>query len=77
MIDWKQRKYPVGTKVMVTDAAKNEILGEGTLLTAYDLDSEDNVMPKIEMPSGKVLFGYECWWIPVDETKGKNLTQEE
>ncbi len=64
-ISWKQRAYPAGSRVIVLDLDGNRMTGE--LLTAYDLDSHDNEMPRIRRDDGKEVFGYECWWIPVDE----------
>lgn len=33
----------------------------GTLLTRWPND-----MPKIRLDSGRVVYGYECWWLPVE-----------
>lgn len=27
--------------------------------------SKDDGMPKIELDDGTILFGYECWWLPI------------
>jgi hypothetical protein len=63
-----QRPYcPPGTLVNVF-GLRFESLGTGTLLTAYDFtDSDVNEMPQIRMPDGRIIQGYQCWWIPVDE----------
>ena len=62
---WKQRAYPAGTRITGFDLDGNRIHGE--LLTAYDLDSNKNQIPRIRLDNGKTISGYECWWIPVDE----------
>lgn len=68
MMDWRRKYYPKGTPVKVT-SANHKLLGTGILLTDYRADSIKNDMPKIRMPQGKIYYGYECWWIPVNETK--------
>lgn len=67
MEDWKVKEHLKGTKVKVYNTFK-EYLGIGKLV--YDYTQDTDQMPEIEMPDGKVLFGYECWWIPVSETEG-------
>mgnify|MGYP001607913338 FL=1 len=70
--DWRQRSYPVGTRVIVLDLDGNRMGGE--LLTAYDSDSRDNKIPRIRSDDGKEWFGYECWWIPIDELCETTIT---
>ena len=66
-MDWKNKKLAVGTEVKVFDV-DHKPLGVGTLLHEYDAESEDNLMPEIRMPDGRIILGCECWWIPVAET---------
>ena len=72
MLDWKQKSYPKNTPVKVVFTGKKRILN-GTLLTPYDCRKVNNQMPKIKLTSGKIIFGYDCWWIPVNETKDAQL----
>ena len=69
---WKQRTYPAGARITGFDLDGNRIHGE--LLTAYDLDSYENEMPRIRLDNDKEVFGYECWWIPVDEVCDITIT---
>lgn len=69
---WQDKHWPVGTPVEVTDV-NDKRLGVGVLLNEYipteewndDWDLDDDCIPRIEMPDGKIIHGYECWWIPV------------
>lgn len=64
MSDWKKTKYPKGTEVHVNLVDDNS-LAIGHLLNDYDED--DSVMPYIELTDGRKVYGYECFWIPVEE----------
>jgi hypothetical protein len=79
MSDWKQRQFPAGTVVHVTDA-QGFFLGIGALKEPYDCDRYASIAdedldlgkaidesPTIIMAEGRVLRGYECWWIPESE----------
>ena len=32
---------------------------------------------RITLDDGSVLFGYECWWTPIDNAAGQHLTRTE
>lgn len=61
-----------GIRVHVQDLDGN--LSQGTLINDIEIDanSKEITYPKIELDNGKILYGYECWWIPVDEVQGEN-----
>jgi len=68
--DGKTKKYNKGTKVKVVLCDENETITEGILQNDYDTENPMNSkMPKILLKDGTFVFGYECWWIPVEETK--------
>ncbi len=62
---WKHPKYPAGSEVVVHDV-DNMPLGKGVLLTDFEQDA-DNEMPAIKLADDRIIYGYECWWIPVRE----------
>lgn len=69
-------KPPVGTKVRVFIAheGKMKYIGVGTIVGYEDVYFEDlgvtvENIPKIQLGSGKILYGYECWWITLEEAK--------
>lgn len=66
MTNWKQSKYPSGTSVKVILLNKKKPI-DGTLLTEYDSKAIDLNIPEIKLANGKTVYGYECWWIPVNE----------
>lgn len=68
VLDWKCKKYPENTPVKVVIVGKKRTLN-GLLLTPYDATKVNNPMPKIRLTSGKIIYGYDCWWIPTNETK--------
>ena len=65
--NWKQHKYPRGSRVRGVLLADSTIEFNGELLTDYDINRTDNEMPKIQLDNGEVVRGSECWWIPIDE----------
>ena len=68
MSDWKQKEYEKGTPVYVFVCGKKvEKRENGIMLTAYNIDIEDNPMPRIKLKSGKIVKGCDCWWIPKQE----------
>ena len=69
MPDWKNKAYYKGTPLKVVLCDKNETICNGTLLTNYIIDSEENEHPRILLKDGTLVEGCECWWIPIEETK--------
>ena len=64
MMEWKQGRYPVDTRVKVL--FKDEIYN-GVLMTDYELGSMNNEMPSILLENGETVEGCACWWIPLNE----------
>ena len=62
---WKQSKYPKGSRVRVFLLNKDE--HNGILLTNFNENSYKNKTPEIQLENGKIVYGYECWWIPENE----------
>ena len=69
-------------RVDVWNADQSEHLGQGTLLGRVDIElvgSDKEFfgcdvlpdVPKIQLDSGGIVYGYECWWHPVESTNGK------
>lgn len=74
MVDWKQRKYLTGSPVRVILCDKNQTHTTGTLLTDYDADNAfESEHPRIRLKDGRIVHGYECWWIPEGEITKKDL----
>jgi hypothetical protein len=82
---WQDRRWPAGTAVEVVDVNQkrlgvgvllNEYIpakecnsDKSSLEEIVEESLEEDWMPRIEMPDGKIIYGYECWWIPVVITK--------
>ena len=64
---WLRKTYRPGSMVNVMDAPSERFLGTGVLLTRYSQGCDRNKMPLISLPGGRIIHGYECWWIPCDE----------
>lgn len=77
--------FPVGTRVLaILKADKDKVysLGEGEYtgllsppegpfgMTKEEV-GEDFTNPCIKLDSGKVVWGYECWWGPADIVREK------
>ncbi len=67
-LGWKKPKHERGTRVKVFKTDRS-YLGEGSLLTEYDSQSENNPMPEIALDNGETILGCDCWWIPISETR--------
>ena len=63
-------EFPVGTKVKVHSADMKEFLGGGEIV-AQETHFGVSEVPRIQLDSGGIVMGFECWWEPVDveETK--------
>ena len=59
----------VGLRVKVFSADRKEYLGLGTIIgfekVQFGLDISS--VPVIRLDDGRVLRGYECWWISKEE----------
>jgi hypothetical protein len=54
-----------GTRVQVLSADGNTNLGIGTYRGEEEIeDSGGLTTPKIELASGQIIYGFECWWYP-------------
>lgn len=53
-----------GTRVRVADVDGTE-LGLGTLISETPIEGLPFTTPKIQLDSGRIIYGYECWWTPV------------
>jgi hypothetical protein len=74
----------IGTRVRVMDIDKND-LGLGTYEGEVALDDNDNEIPipydagpfdsnpKIRLDSGRVIYGFDCWWTPTDDQMETDL----
>ncbi len=73
------KRLGVGKLLNDYDGAEksNEMVGVDEIVEAVEEGIEDDSMPRIEMPDGKVIYGYECWWIPVVVTRNAGLENEE
>lgn len=63
-------KVKVGARVKVFSADRSQYLGLGTIKGFEKVSFEDKFVtdvPVIELDSGEVLRGYECWWILKEE----------
>jgi hypothetical protein len=69
---------PVGTRVRIVDPKGRRLAGTDLIAKAPadsvpHLGKEGEIVgyngrsPKILLDDGSVLFGYECWWEPVEE----------
>jgi len=69
----------VGDTVLVYEPADcSELIGKGKYLGRVTLDVEEDDSdqtaflfdtPKIELENGKIIYGYECWWISEKDAK--------
>jgi len=79
MTSWTDRRWIAGTQVRVLECLQDgetRYIGEGKLVYDFhpaDEDFETQTVeelfensPTIEMPDGRTLRGYQCWWIPVE-----------
>ena len=59
----------VGLRVKVFSADKSGYLGLGTIIGFEKVQIGGNILsvPVIRLDNGKVLRGYECWWISKEE----------
>jgi len=65
---YKKRK---GMKVEIYDAQFEKKLGIGTYIGSrrIGLQGLKYWIPRFKL-GRKIIYGYECWWIPVSKTKG-------
>lgn len=48
-------------RVLVLSINGND-LGLGTYVADEPIEEWDMTTPKIELDSGRTIYGYECWW---------------
>ncbi len=77
MSNWFEKKWDAGTKVRVLRCLKDgttKYIGEGTLQDDFVPKKETvDVSPAIEMADKQIVYGYECWWIPVSEAENEYM----
>lgn len=79
MPSWNEKYWAAGTIVRVLEClydGETRYLGEGKLLYDFFPDHEDienqtveelyRNSPTILMKDGRIVRGYQCWWIPVE-----------
>jgi len=78
----------IGARVRVLDTDQNN-LGLGTYQGEVAFDEDDNEIPvtpemdelyrnpKILLDTGKVIYGFECWWTETDNEMEKGLAEIE
>ena len=64
----------IGETVLVFEPDNpTKLIGKGKYLGEEQIDVEEDesdeivtsfASPKIELEDGKIIYGYECWWIP-------------
>ena len=68
--DWLQR-YPkdkwIGLRVRVVGTANEESPGDGEIICFGPLGS-----PGIMLDNGKMIYGFECWWLPVEVAEAQS-----
>ena len=79
-------KTAIGTRVRVLDTDQKD-LGLGTYQGEVAFDDGDNEIPvtpdtdelyrnpKILLDTGKVIYGFECWWSETDEKMEKSIAE--
>jgi hypothetical protein len=75
-------KVAIGTRVRVMDTNRRD-LGLGTYQGEVAFDDDDNEVsvapnaddlcrnPKILLDTGKIIYGFECWWSETDNEMEK------
>lgn len=71
--------YPVRCKIIDVTGQKKKIDHREFQLNTPDtskphigkkgLAEKDNVGVKITLDDGNILYGYECWWVPLEPEK--------
>ena len=54
----KTRKFKFGEKA--------RIIINDTRVTGTLVGLTESGIPKFKLEDGKIVYGYECWWIPLD-----------
>ncbi len=69
--DWsdEDKTWPVGTIVSVMDV-DNTPLGTGQLMTEFNPSDDNSEIPRIRLNNCRVLYGHECWWVPMEVLNG-------
>jgi hypothetical protein len=83
-----EEKTPVGARVRVMDLEQND-LGLGTYNGDVAFDQDENEIPvpsnpgpfdsnpKITLDSGRVIYGFQCWWVPTNDKLEAALAEKE
>lgn len=58
-------KVKAGDRLRVQLCDKKETVTEGTLLGLKAKSPLGLEVPKIRLKSRKIVYGYECWWLPL------------
>ena len=78
----------IGTRVRVLDVDQTN-LGLGTYQGEVAFDDDDNEIsvtpdmdelsknPKILLDTGRIIYGFECWWSETDDEMEKSLAELE
>ncbi len=57
----KDRKFYIGERARIVF---NDVKTVGTLVSLGRKLTDS--MPEFELEDGRHVFGYECWWLPLD-----------
>ena len=65
---YEGRKLKKGEKVKLFEVVEGDkkMTGEATYVGEETISIE---VPKFETAGGRVVYGYECWWIPTIEAE--------